>query len=245
MDVVIYSRLFARCNVFCVRKTNFNSDATINILCTVMLKAMKNLLSILVGTVFFLLSCNKEKKETAITKPANTFNYVIAGNTDTSQINYYQFSPVKVLKFASQDSIDFNNDSIYEIVFNCTLGSFYCDAPGDCFPDPYFDFSVKLANNIQFIDTVEKYGGGYIDTLSLSDTINSKRNWSRHKQITFFHNGAYSQYGLWDNPRDHYVGFRIFQNTDTLYGWMKVNAATITESHDREVLIYGYGIMKK
>lgn len=189
---------------------------------------MKNsIISILI--VLILFSCDRIDTDDLVVRNP----YLILGNISACNVN--SFRPFLRV---SDDSIDINNDLIYDFklftddVYIDDCDEFYENCPPevicDCWPIIYYDYSILNKSDIE-IAMDSKYN--YPLQLIEGDTINDNNFWaSKYFNILFHNDAEIGEYGHWTEQHEGYLGIRLVENKDTIYGWliMELDSLKIT-----------------
>lgn len=198
-------------------------------------------------TIILFYSCDKDScevcKETVVYS-----NFVLtAGEAVHDSIEYLEFNPIKRVKgcrygtdsnYYYQDSlqIDLDNDGNYDLHFR-----FYqefvqpsCDCEGIdcCMPWGESLCTVEILSNLELACT--DYYGLNPDRLQFGDTIDARLTWINDNTKLLF-----DAWGMSESPwnidyYNSYMGYRFIEQTDTLYGWIRMNTnyADIIEIYD-------------
>ena len=172
---------------------------------------------------------------------------VIAGSNDSNGI-YNLYTPtIKIIEketgclfYSGFDSIDVDNNGNYDLKFQSRsqvpdLIGECCDCPDD--PDIFCD-CWPSGRIYKFIQTIEVNFQIACDSsnraisFELNDTIEIWRNWINNNWITLIDVYNFPPpetiYGNWNSIDDRYLGVRKI-DTDTLYGWIKINLSETIE----------------
>ena len=180
-------------------------------------------------------SCTKRDSE--IIKTPN--NFVYAGVTD--DLSYTDYVPDIVIKgtrngnvtnYLYNDSItiDLNNDNIDDLQFTYykKFESFECLPPLDCMPEAERKLSIKTLSNLEIAcdSIIAPYYSIFLPIcFQINDTINNAKIW-RGQNIMFLRRDNFSELngaGYWYEKIDRYIGFRIKQDNNTIYGWIQLD----------------------
>ena len=160
---------------------------------------------------------------------------ILAGRHDTS--DYYQQHTISIpTAQSSVDSIDINNDGNFDF-------EFYAVSENGGNGSTISGCSIFPLNNSQvswtyLLDTCTSGGNTNVSQIQvvkshkLNDTISNKILWLNNSltlsnAITGYGGNPCSSYGNYNSFNDSgYIGVRVFVNTDTLYGWIKVSNVT-------------------
>jgi hypothetical protein len=142
-------------------------------------------------------------------------NYILAGDTDTNKVFYYDI----VDAYPSYDSYDMNNDGVDDFTFS---------AGEKHYMNYWFEASgiISLNENLVFVDDQLNP-----KILNSGDTIGKDSSWSRSNTNFYYHyvadlpepNSVYS--GIWNNVNDKYVGTMVVSGTDSLMGWFLISVS--------------------
>src|SRR4030043_769525 len=156
-------------------------------------------------------------------------NYLIIG--DTTNCEYISGNPIMSI-YAIQnvrvyDSIDVDNDFIYDFVFNFVYqyddcSDFVCDSGiiCDCWPINYkYQGFINHRDFEAAYDTVRYYPLRFIE----QDTISGKNIWVNQdfNCLRSFGFGGGNN-GHWKDATNGYLGIRKTKNNDTCYGWIYI-----------------------
>lgn len=189
---------------------------------------------ILIATLCQLVvfsSCKKNKETNEGTIPV-----VVCG--DTKGVNIYTRNTLMVLK---KDSLSLNSNGSYDfkILFD------YCKTDCSTFQCPpnvicdctetveRNDYLIKIGNNVEIaVDSTNIFPL----QLTLKDTVSNKLRWSKNKELILIHNVPTSRTGRWEYNKDGYIGIRICNQKDTLYGWVNLSLKSLDGA---EIVRYG------
>jgi len=187
-------------------------------------------------------SCKKE--EFSLVLP----DEITPGQKYGSGIDYVDFEPDLncsiIDPWNKQDTninLDLNRDGIYDF----TLKRVMCHPVflgGDC-----DDVTIiPLMNN----EICVRSELGWLDTLSIQDTIDSRITWTNKEGLIYSYNfvlgGISSTEGFWFNilsMDDKYLGFKIIKDDKKYFGWMGMYADSVNRSID--FIVTDYAILKE
>jgi len=183
-----------------------------------------------------LLACNQEQEDNSVCKNS----LLIAGEFDPGCFMHHEFDPpIKILgervgtdnDFIYNDSvrIDLNFDGADDLQFRYYFEFFQpsCDCEGIdcCMPSGMAFCNVEKLVNIEIAST--EFYGIRPDRLEYGDTIDNQLLWIKEGTEYFASAGMG---GLWsDKMEAGLMGFRLIQDTDTLYGWIRLNTFSCTK----------------
>jgi len=199
---------------------------------------MKKILFIWICFVM-IISCKKNDNNVLTNKLANKF--IIAGLNDSINYKLYNNDTTKSLlsdfspgSRTLRDSIDFDYNKIYDLLLTNSCGN-------------------ELVQNINEIWVRTNYEDAYLNVLnygkfaisgpfSYMDTINRKADWKYEIQLLScsdiygcrINSWRYSDYTQKSTYK--FLGIRIIEENDTLYGWARVSPA---------IVIFDYAMNKK
>ncbi|MBD3195857.1 MAG: hypothetical protein GF317_12420 [Candidatus Lokiarchaeota archaeon] len=214
---------------------------------------MKKLL--ILFTLFLFCSCNKDSCEECNEIEHDTVcsDFILtAGESVHDSINYLEYNPIIKIKgrrfgtdsnYYYQDSIkiDLNNDGNDDLHFKYyqkfVQPSCDCEGIDCCMPWGESLCTVEILSNLELACT--DYYGLNPDRLQYGDTIDSRLTWINDNTKHLF-----DAWGMTESPWDidyynSYMGYRLIEQTDTLYGWIRMN----TDYADR-IEIYDFVIEK-
>ena len=212
---------------------------------------MKQYIPILIlGVILF--SCKEELllEEPIIEKPSFILK---AGDAINDTLFYHEFDPYISVKgyrvgndtnYVYHDSarIDINNDESFDLYFEYYLKLVYYPSLEDSidvcnFPDVTHHCSLRTSNNIEIaIDS--QIGFTMPKVFGMGQTIDNNEEWLALSGETDFSFAGMGDY--WDsNHYNNFMGFRQITDTDTLYGWIRIN--TFNSS---KIEIYDFAIEK-
>lgn len=136
--------------------------------------------------------------------------------TGTKSVQFVQFSMPFGNEFHRIDSIDFNNDGQFDVLFEVNI-SYFNDNKGG------YMVMTSLHQGFEF-----RFDNLYeVDRLSTGDVIAPADKWSGGNGLILSKAeamGNYQEYGEWVDVSDGYAGFRMMMGQDTFYGWMRIQA---------------------
>jgi hypothetical protein len=195
---------------------------------------MKRLL-LLFGILILIISCENDQDDKNVNIPLQEF-VLVAGESVNDSIVYKEFNPLILVKgyrhgtdssYSYDDSIklDIDFDSQNDIQFNYYMifeqPSCDCEGIDCCMPWGYADCSIKTLGKIEIACT---YYFEYLqpDRLVFGDSIDARLDWQKaDKGLIFSIAGMDNK---WHDTRyNSFIGFRILKESDTLYGWLRLN----------------------
>ena len=217
---------------------------------------MKTIAPILISIFLLTISCEEEIQNPDLIEPGHEF-ILQAGDALSDSVIYYEFDPYITVRgsrtgvdtnFYYLDSVqlDLNEDGNFDLFFEYYMYyiDYYCDTSEandsvavDCFPDADAFCRIKTSGNVEI--ALEKTDFGLMPKkFDMGDSIDSRLNWSGLKDKTRF---SYpTSLDNWDSDEyTKYMGFRLFENSDTLYGWLRLNTY-----YSNYIEIYDYAIEK-
>ena len=128
-----------------------------------------------------------------------------------SLINY-------IAGFNDNYSLDINNDGIPDFTFNAYEGGGMIQTAGGC------SIESLGSNSICVVDK----GRVDPDTMKFASMINKDLYWNNgtlyfNEYVNSQVPNSSSSSGIWLNLGDKYVGLRVIESTDTIYGWVRVH----------------------
>jgi len=128
--------------------------------------------------------------------------------------------------------IDVDQNGIYDFVFRSVYFGALGGGTGEIVISGLNDENRILSHS----ETNEVYPGDSFITVNVSDTINESTVLSFENIFTTGKSYLFSSYygpvdyqpnvSSWNNRGEHFIGFRIKPNQDTLYGWIRVEMFT-------------------
>jgi len=177
---------------------------------------MKFKISFLILIIFiFVLSCEKDRINLS-------YGYIIAGDRTAVGIVYTDLTDTTIAAFDEMGSHDILQDLIFDINrdgkndFTLTVRSY----GGQSY---YRRFSyIKCFNNCEIIMSSE-----YPKIIELNDTISNDLNFQFKDSCIlcykYWTQGVIDSDDFWNDKTDKYIGYRIMDNVDTLYGWIRLD----------------------
>ncbi len=218
---------------------------------------MKTFAPIVISIFLLTFSCEEEVQNPDLVEPGPEF-ILRAGEALSDPVDYHEFDPYITVRgsrtgvdtnFHYLDSVllNLNEDSNFDLLFEYYMYyiEYYCDTSGandsvavDCFPDADAFCRVKTSGSVE-IALEQTYFGLMPKKFDLGDSIDSRQNWSELVDKTRF---SYpTSLVNWDTDEyTKFMGFRIFENNDTIYGWIRLNTF-----YSSRIEIYDYAIEKK
>jgi hypothetical protein len=162
------------------------------------------------------------------------YNYIIAGDTGFN-VFYNVFSPPLRLEptgelFYVWDSLDINNDRLYDLKF------YIAGTSNDLTGFGYWASLYPINNNQIACSKINSLP----DTLNLGDTIANELYWSDSASGILTYKKDQSEFqGNWTDIENKYLAFRLLNN-DTTYGWLKMDV-----NYWGDLVIYEFATIKK
>lgn len=157
-------------------------------------------------------------------------NYFVTGQRVGTNINYYDFNPDVGINSPGYSQpliypVDINNDAVVDFEFH----NYHSQSPGHT----YYLSEVSPLNGNEIAVIYDNLA----DTMQASMMLNQFLNWQ--DTICLLNERFYSGYsyenGLWLGNCNYYLGVRIYDQQDTIYGWIDVkvnqcawNSPTVT-----------------
>ncbi|MEX1013953.1 MAG: hypothetical protein WDZ80_02215 [Candidatus Paceibacterota bacterium] len=181
-----------------------------------------------------------------------------AGDAVSDSVNYYEFEPYLIIKghrngdennyfYHDSAQLDLNINGQYDLFFEYYMfyEEYECDTSlsndsvvVDCFPDADAFCWIKTNENVEIAVDHFDYFGLLPKKFGTGDEIISNLNWS-----SMINKNRFSYPGSGDNwDTDEYtkfMGFRICESSDTIYGWIRLNT-----HYSSRIEIYDYAIEK-
>jgi hypothetical protein len=179
---------------------------------------------------------------------------LIAGDVLSDSINYFEFLPYIKVKgrrigvdtnytYNDSVSIDLDNDNRPDLHYKYYMRYLEscCNNPGTidcCMPSVSIECQLKTELNVE-IATKIFYNNRIPVVFHVGDTIDCKSDWHSYNVFTPFSFAGMGE--LWDSNRhNNYMGIRIIENNDTLYGWIRLNTLKSTS-----IELYDYVLEKE
>lgn len=151
---------------------------------------------------------------------------IIAGDSTSPNVYYNNFADISI---KSASYIDIDNDGVNDIKFLDVTADCAIEHCSICY-NTFYD-AVALKSNIEFVASPQ-VSNSY-DTITPNSLIDKNKNWksgttgryfklkntSGSEQKTFY---AYG--GSFLGTKDKYMGVRLINPKDTLYGWILIGA---------------------
>jgi hypothetical protein len=201
---------------------------------------MKTIAPIVISIFLLTISCEEEIQNPDLTEPGPEF-ILQAGDAISDSVIYHEFDPYITVRgsrtgvdtnFYYLDSVqlDLNEDGNYDLLFEYYMYyiEYYCDRSGandsvavDCFPDADAFCRIKTNESVE-IALEQTYFGLMPKKFDVGDSIDSRHNWSELPNKTRF---SYpTSLVNWDTDEyTKYMGFRVIEKNDTIYGWIRLN----------------------
>jgi len=145
-------------------------------------------------------------------------------NRSAAQIIYTDIQDTTIypaFSLGNHYALDLNNDG--QVDFNFEFWKFSAESTG------YFIQSFSLYAYHQYGNQIEGTGIN-ASALHENDIIDGSKPWISHSAVLGQYNSAiysttsfFSSGGNWINITDRYLGVRLIENTDTLYGWIRMD----------------------
>jgi hypothetical protein len=172
-----------------------------------------------------------------------------------AQINYTDINPDSVFTNPGNFDIDINNDAINDFQFNfikqtaTSTSSFYLSPSSQSYNYTRYTTNALRLTPLGTNGNAVLGSGAYPLALNLNDPIsNSQSTWRTNTPIwvaSFYstfesstYNGAgpyfstsTSTFGNFINASNKYMGVRVIANTDTLYGWIRLDVGNNVTSY--------------
>lgn len=123
---------------------------------------------------------------------------------------------------------------VSDLSFEVGISGYQSDYYGFCYCRCLSNWEICLDKN----DTLN------IKRFSKGDTLQPTYNWVKMKKKDYVL-ATYSYYndfpnssttkGLWNDTQNGFMGIRLIENTDTIYGWIRIN---ITNKYKLEIIDY-------
>lgn len=206
------------------------------------------LLMILMPGVF-IITCKENEKD--LPEKSGKDYMITAGLKDTNIVNHLEFEPALQIKgsrigpdsnYFYKDSVrlDLNRDGIKDVQFRY-ISEFHqpvynCEGIDCCAPWGSSRCEIQSLSNLEMASNNQSSNEPL--QLAYGDTINKHLFWARYSGLKMFAAGGLNN-GWNTNNNQNFMGFRLIEKSDTVYGWLRLN----TPNADK-IEIYEIGIEK-
>ncbi len=178
-----------------------------------------------------LISCQKENdapKEKPKTKPEIKYNFILAGDRTSDGVIYTDIQDTTLSVSSGTGSRDIKHFLQYDIDKDGLNDiEFYAWEKGG---NGYYSTAITL-NSLDNSEVIQDSVDQFLESPSIinsGDTISKESLFYIADKSVFYSSGfsissGSSWYQPWENAIDKYVALRLFNSSDTLYAWIRID----------------------